>query len=520
MRKLVSLGLVRDFPQGAPQLVRAEGRRLACVRRGDRVDVLDDRCPHEGHALSMGTLRDGVLTCPWHNWKFDLSSGRCLFGGESARRFPVEIVADEVFVDPTLDEAEARLRREEDLVRAVSDGSVDGAVREALRLARLGGDPAVPLVRAACMRTPYGAADALVAIEASLALCDAGILDDAESYAVIAQAVSDDVRGRPERALPAALPGSLADRDAFLDDLLEERRHDAVGRALGLARDVPFDAIVREWLVPFASIKLWDRGATLRRIRAAEALAARLGDAVRDELLVGLATSLGWAVAESDLPAWRATRAGLHEMARVAPGDADHDPHLSAALRGKEDEAVGAALASARAGASPRALLEELATAALERLASYDLACSDREGSAVTAFEPARAVIFAAAALRAPTGRVALAQAVMLAGLVGRLGRYAAPSSATPAAPQASAPASPGDLALAAREGALSPRCSWSSRGRTAALAAACVELATPERAELACAALRRATMLDTGGGLARIAGTARYVVDGRDVDD
>ncbi|MSP50634.1 MAG: hypothetical protein EXQ95_15085 [Alphaproteobacteria bacterium] len=44
-------------------LFQTEGGILAC----------NNRCPHEGYPLREGNL-DGacILTCNWHNWKFDL----------------------------------------------------------------------------------------------------------------------------------------------------------------------------------------------------------------------------------------------------------------------------------------------------------------------------------------------------------------------------------------------------------------------------------------------------------------
>jgi hypothetical protein len=37
------------------------------------VHAFDDKCPHQGYPLSQGTVAGCVLTCQWHNWKFDLA---------------------------------------------------------------------------------------------------------------------------------------------------------------------------------------------------------------------------------------------------------------------------------------------------------------------------------------------------------------------------------------------------------------------------------------------------------------
>src|SRR5258706_7380464 len=144
------LGPVGELPEGAPCLKKGpNGERLACVRRNsaemregaaavDGVDVLADACPHEGYPLSQGLVRDGVLTCKWHNWKFDLTSGECRFGGESARRYPSRI--DErghVMVDGRVDPIVERARIERSLRARLADASVDACTRDALRLAAL-----------------------------------------------------------------------------------------------------------------------------------------------------------------------------------------------------------------------------------------------------------------------------------------------------------------------------------------------------------------------------------------------
>ena len=41
------------------------------------VIAMADRCPHRGTALSLGTVEDGCLTCPYHGWTYD-GSGRCV----------------------------------------------------------------------------------------------------------------------------------------------------------------------------------------------------------------------------------------------------------------------------------------------------------------------------------------------------------------------------------------------------------------------------------------------------------
>ena len=69
---------------GESRLLRVDGRRLAVFRLEDgRLFAVDDACPHEGYPLSQGTVKDCVVTCPWHNFKFRLDDGSCLKGDEA-----------------------------------------------------------------------------------------------------------------------------------------------------------------------------------------------------------------------------------------------------------------------------------------------------------------------------------------------------------------------------------------------------------------------------------------------------
>ena len=53
------------------------GRALCLFRDGDgRVAAVADRCPHRNVPLSLGRLRDGLLECAYHGWRFD-GTGAC-----------------------------------------------------------------------------------------------------------------------------------------------------------------------------------------------------------------------------------------------------------------------------------------------------------------------------------------------------------------------------------------------------------------------------------------------------------
>jgi len=78
MSKVFLLNLA-DLPAGQSAEVVAEGRIFAVFNVDGTIHVLDGICPHAGGPLGKGTLRGDVVTCPWHGWQFQVSSGQhCL----------------------------------------------------------------------------------------------------------------------------------------------------------------------------------------------------------------------------------------------------------------------------------------------------------------------------------------------------------------------------------------------------------------------------------------------------------
>ncbi|MBO9670353.1 MAG: aromatic ring-hydroxylating dioxygenase subunit alpha [Sphingobium sp.] len=72
------VGLGRDVAPGALVSLRVAGEQVLLFRDSEgRIAALIDRCPHRGVALSLGTLRDGIVECPFHGWRFDRQGQAC-----------------------------------------------------------------------------------------------------------------------------------------------------------------------------------------------------------------------------------------------------------------------------------------------------------------------------------------------------------------------------------------------------------------------------------------------------------
>jgi nitrite reductase (NADH) small subunit/3-phenylpropionate/trans-cinnamate dioxygenase ferredoxin subunit len=66
---------VGDLSEGEGKTVIVGGKLVAVFRCGDSYHAIDDMCPHMGASLGDGYAENGIVTCPWHAWRFRLSDG-------------------------------------------------------------------------------------------------------------------------------------------------------------------------------------------------------------------------------------------------------------------------------------------------------------------------------------------------------------------------------------------------------------------------------------------------------------
>src|SRR5258707_1257869 len=79
MSRSIRVASVSDVPPGSSKEVMADDRVVALFNVDGMFYALDGVCPHAGGPLGEGTLRGKTVTCPWHGWQFDVSTGQnCL----------------------------------------------------------------------------------------------------------------------------------------------------------------------------------------------------------------------------------------------------------------------------------------------------------------------------------------------------------------------------------------------------------------------------------------------------------
>ena len=87
------------LPPGAIVEKMILARRVAVVNDNGTIYGIQSECAHMRASLAKGGIRDGVLTCNWHGWQYDLASGECLTTpGFRLKRYEVEVDAGVVYL--------------------------------------------------------------------------------------------------------------------------------------------------------------------------------------------------------------------------------------------------------------------------------------------------------------------------------------------------------------------------------------------------------------------------------------
>jgi nitrite reductase/ring-hydroxylating ferredoxin subunit len=386
-----------DIPDGHGRLWRHGDKRIALFRTAAGVYAADNRCPHQGYALKDGDIRGDVLTCAWHNWKFRLTDGTCVFGGENIRTYPVAVRDGWVYVDLT-DPAPEEIAPElfSSLLAAMGDVDTGRLARDTVRLNAIG-TPLTEVVRTGvtygATRAEYGWNHSLATLADCLTMASAfeGPLSTLPVIQGLATVSRTEVR-RPPRPQPAPADvvreyGSVASGLEAFPALIDDERGDeaeALLRGL-LAADVPADKVRRAFLTAITDHFL-GYGHPMIYCQKAFELLDRIGWSEADTILAPLVPAITWSTRYDRLPymrrflhAWREVeRADSPPVVPVARDPGGPVPSVNPALRrvlldGMPEDAVAGVVNALAEGVPVPRIIDAIASVAAARLGRFDI---------------------------------------------------------------------------------------------------------------------------------------------------
>jgi len=376
-----------DMAIGSMKLVRVDGHRLVLVRTSTGFHALDNACPHEGYGLVTGALDGEMLTCEWHNWKFNVADGSCVLGEEAVARHDVTLDGDDVVVTFTQPSPDAlRKAASASLDRGIDEDYEGQIARDSLRMMHAGAEP-IDVIWQAISRTSPRTEGGWTHALAMTADCITAVGDFSgdDRLVPVAQAISamaESELRRPirPRAGPVAPPSSGA-FDQYCALVEAERADDADALLTGaLLEGLPRDEAARWMIRPTTAHHLSFGHGAIYTQKAFEMLDA-VGWERAPELLGHLSLMHIWSTREDKLPYMRPFLRALDGARLESRWDRPVDARwagrdrLVEVLLGRDQAAgVAAAMAALDEGSGVPGVLDAVAIAAGERMLRHDLA--------------------------------------------------------------------------------------------------------------------------------------------------
>ena len=89
-----------EIPAGSIREFAVEGKTIALSNVDGKFFAINNTCLHRGGPLGTGELHGKVVTCPWHGWQYDVTTGKVSQNPTvGVNCYPVEIRGEDIFVD-------------------------------------------------------------------------------------------------------------------------------------------------------------------------------------------------------------------------------------------------------------------------------------------------------------------------------------------------------------------------------------------------------------------------------------
>lgn len=99
MTEFVKVANTNQIVPGRCMTAEVSGSRIALFNVAGNYYAMSDTCAHKGGPLGEGSLDGAIVTCPWHGWQYDVSTGACQTNRNVQMAcYEVRIDGDDIFV--------------------------------------------------------------------------------------------------------------------------------------------------------------------------------------------------------------------------------------------------------------------------------------------------------------------------------------------------------------------------------------------------------------------------------------
>jgi nitrite reductase (NADH) small subunit len=99
MASFVQVCKKNDIPAGSGKTVNVNGTAVALFNVEGTFYAIDDTCLHRGGPLGEGELDGKIAVCPWHGWRWDVTTGvNQLNPDVTVKKYDVKVEGEDVLV--------------------------------------------------------------------------------------------------------------------------------------------------------------------------------------------------------------------------------------------------------------------------------------------------------------------------------------------------------------------------------------------------------------------------------------
>jgi len=99
MPETVRVAGTADIAPGSGATVEVGDKSFAVFNVEGSYYAIDNTCVHRGGPLGEGEMEGNTVTCPWHGWTYDVTTGRCLSNPSACvKSYPVTIEGADIKV--------------------------------------------------------------------------------------------------------------------------------------------------------------------------------------------------------------------------------------------------------------------------------------------------------------------------------------------------------------------------------------------------------------------------------------
>jgi len=99
MNGFVKVARRDELEPGTGKTMDVEGTPVALFNVGGTYYAVQNTCRHRGGPLGEGELSESTVTCPWHGWQYDVTTGEKVSNPEiRVEKFEVRVEGDDILV--------------------------------------------------------------------------------------------------------------------------------------------------------------------------------------------------------------------------------------------------------------------------------------------------------------------------------------------------------------------------------------------------------------------------------------